>query len=119
MGFHQSTSSKPNTEFNLYLAPYGVWAFPTMKRELWGRKFQSDQRSAALLAKGGTLKKRLSLHFHKVLTRSNKVSPQTLQTALIYLSVPLSCVNLYFCIIHLLKLIHPFLCIQHCTWNQV
>jgi hypothetical protein len=38
---------------------------------------------SALLAKGGTLKKRLSPHLHKVLTRSNKVSPGTLQMALI------------------------------------
>jgi hypothetical protein len=36
-----------------------------------------------LLTKGGTSKKRPSLHFHKVLTLSNKVSPQTLQTALV------------------------------------
>jgi hypothetical protein len=34
-------------------------------------------------AKGGTSKKRLSLHLHKVVTWSNKVSPWTLQTALI------------------------------------
>jgi hypothetical protein len=37
---------------------------------------------SALLAKGGTLKKRLSPHLHKVLTWSNKVSPLTLQIAL-------------------------------------
>jgi hypothetical protein len=67
------------------------WAFPTIIRELQGKKFRGEQWSAAhfqevgevLLAKGGTLKKRPSLHFDKVLTRSNKVSPQTLQTALI------------------------------------
>jgi hypothetical protein len=34
MGFHQSTFSKPNTEFNSDLTPCGFWAFPTMKREL-------------------------------------------------------------------------------------
>jgi hypothetical protein len=38
---------------------------------------------SALLAKGGTLKKRLSLHLHKVPTWSNEVIPPTLQTALI------------------------------------
>jgi hypothetical protein len=39
---------------------------------------------SALLAKGGTSKKRLSLHLHKVLTQSNnKVSPRTFQTALV------------------------------------
>jgi hypothetical protein len=37
---------------------------------------------SASLAKGGTSKKRLSLHLHKVPTWSNKVSPQTLQTPL-------------------------------------
>jgi hypothetical protein len=34
MGFHLSTFSKPNTEFNSDLAPCNFWAFPTMKREL-------------------------------------------------------------------------------------
>jgi hypothetical protein len=29
------------------LAPCDFWAFPTMKRELRGKKFPSDQRSAA------------------------------------------------------------------------
>jgi hypothetical protein len=47
MGFYQSTFFKPNTEFNSDLAPWDFWAFPTMKRELRGKKFRSDQRSAA------------------------------------------------------------------------
>jgi hypothetical protein len=47
MGFHRSTVSKPNIELNSDLAPYDYWAFPTMKRELRGKKFRSDQRSAA------------------------------------------------------------------------
>jgi hypothetical protein len=34
MGFHRSTFSKPNTEFNSYLTPCGFWVFPTVKREL-------------------------------------------------------------------------------------
>jgi hypothetical protein len=38
---------------------------------------------SVLLAKGGTLKKRSSLHLHKVLTQSNKLSPRTFETALI------------------------------------
>jgi hypothetical protein len=42
----------------------------------------STVRSASL-AKGGTSKKRLSPHLHKVLIESNKVSPRTFQTALI------------------------------------
>jgi hypothetical protein len=39
---------------------------------------------SASLAKGGTSKTRPSQHLHKVPTRSNKVSPRTLQTALVY-----------------------------------
>jgi len=38
------------------------------------RSGQSTVRTA-LLAKGHTLKKRLSLHLHKVPTQSNNVSP--------------------------------------------
>jgi hypothetical protein len=40
MGFHRSTFSKPNTEFNSALAPCDFWALPTMKRELRGKKFE-------------------------------------------------------------------------------
>jgi hypothetical protein len=47
MGFHRNTFSKPNTEFNSDLTPCYFWAFPTMKMELRGKKFRSDQRSAA------------------------------------------------------------------------
>jgi hypothetical protein len=47
IGFHRSTFSKPNTEFDSDLVPYDFWAFTTMKRELRGKKFRSDQRSAA------------------------------------------------------------------------
>jgi hypothetical protein len=54
--FHRSTFSKPNTEFNSDLAPCDFWAFPTMKRELRGKKFLSDQRSAARFREvGGAL----------------------------------------------------------------
>jgi hypothetical protein len=94
--FHRSTFPKPNTEFNSDLASCDFWAFPTMKRELRGKKFRSSQRSAtcflrsswsvvrsASLAKGGTSKKRPSPHLHEVPTRSNKVSPRTFQTALV------------------------------------
>jgi hypothetical protein len=56
MGFHRSTFSKPNTEFNSDLAPCGFWAFPTMKRELRGKKFRSDQLFAARFREvGGAL----------------------------------------------------------------
>jgi hypothetical protein len=34
MGFHRSTLSELNTEFNSDLALYNFRAFPTMKREL-------------------------------------------------------------------------------------
>jgi hypothetical protein len=49
----------------------------TFSRSGW-----SFLRSASL-SKGGTSKKRPSPHLHKVPTRSNKVSPRTLQTALV------------------------------------
>jgi hypothetical protein len=56
MGFHRSTFFKPNTEFNSDLAPCDFWAFPAMKSELRGRKFRSDQRSAARFREvGGAL----------------------------------------------------------------
>jgi hypothetical protein len=42
MGFHRSTFSKPNTEFNSDLAPCDFWAFPTMEKELRGKKFRSN-----------------------------------------------------------------------------
>jgi hypothetical protein len=42
---------------------------------------------SASLAKGGTLKKRPSLHLHKVPTCSNKVSPRTLPVTLVYQEV--------------------------------
>jgi hypothetical protein len=40
------------------------------------------------LAKGSTSKKRPSPHLHKAPTRSNKVSPRTLQTTLVYSQLP-------------------------------
>jgi hypothetical protein len=56
MGFRQSTFSKPSTEFNSHLAPCDFWAFPTMKRKFRGKKFRSDQRSAASFREvGGAL----------------------------------------------------------------
>jgi hypothetical protein len=56
MGFHRSTFSKSNTEFNSDLAPCDFWAFPPMKRELRGKKFRSDQRSAVRFREvGGAL----------------------------------------------------------------
>jgi hypothetical protein len=43
MGFHRSTFSNPNAGFNSDFTPYYLWDFPTMKRELWGKKFWSQQ----------------------------------------------------------------------------
>jgi hypothetical protein len=57
MGFHQSTFSELNAEFNsdLALTPCNFWAFPTMKKELRG-KFKSDQQSAVCFQEvGGVL----------------------------------------------------------------
>jgi hypothetical protein len=54
MGFHRSTFSKPNIEFNSDLAPCDFCAFPTM--ELQGKKFRSDQLPAARFQEvGGAL----------------------------------------------------------------
>jgi hypothetical protein len=47
IGFHRSAFSKQNTEFNSDLGLCDFWALATMKRELRGKKFRSDQRSAA------------------------------------------------------------------------
>jgi hypothetical protein len=56
MGFHRSTFSIPNTEFNSDLAPLHFWTFPKIKLELRGKKFRSDQRSAARFREvGGAL----------------------------------------------------------------
>jgi hypothetical protein len=49
----------------------------------FSRRGWSVVRSASL-AKRGTSKKRQPLHLHKVPTQSNKVSPRTLQTALVH-----------------------------------
>jgi hypothetical protein len=78
------------------LAPCNFWAFPTMRRKLWGSSRSLWQtvcstfsrcgwnvvRSASL-SKGGCSKKKPSPHLHKVPTRSNKASPRNLQTSLI------------------------------------
>jgi hypothetical protein len=56
MGFYRPNFSKPNTEFNSDLASCDFWAFSTMKKGLRGKKFLSDQRSAARFGEvGGTL----------------------------------------------------------------
>jgi hypothetical protein len=46
----------PNTEFSSDLILCDFWAFSTMKRELQGKKFQSDQWSAVCFQEvGGAL----------------------------------------------------------------
>jgi hypothetical protein len=56
MGFHRSTFSKPNTEFNSHVTPCDFWTFPTMKRELQGKKFRIDQLSPSRFRElGGAL----------------------------------------------------------------
>jgi hypothetical protein len=56
MGFHRSTFSKPNTEFNSDLTPCNFWAFQTMKRDLRGKKVWSGQQSATRFGEvGGVL----------------------------------------------------------------
>jgi hypothetical protein len=96
MGFHRSTFSKPNTELNSDLAPMRFMGFSNHKKgtprqeiSKWStvcstfswRGWSVVRRAS--LAKGGTSKKRPSPHLHKVSTRSNKVSPRTLQTVLV------------------------------------
>jgi hypothetical protein len=53
MGFRRSTFSKSNTEFSSDLVRCDFWAFPTMKWELRGKKFRSDQRSVAHFREAG------------------------------------------------------------------
>jgi hypothetical protein len=42
-----------HTEINSDLAPCDFWTFPTMKRQLQGKEFQSDQWSAACFQEAG------------------------------------------------------------------
>jgi hypothetical protein len=65
------------------LVPLSSWNLWQMVCSTFLRSGWSVVRSASL-SNGGTLKKRPSLHLHKVLTWSNKVSPLTFQTALVY-----------------------------------
>jgi hypothetical protein len=74
LDFSNHEKGAPRQEISKWLIVYS-----TCLRSGW-----SIVRSTSL-AKGGTLKKRPSLHIHKVLTQSNKVSPQTLQIVLIHI----------------------------------
>jgi hypothetical protein len=72
LGFSNPENGAPRQEISKWLKVYS-----TFPRSGW-----SVERSAPL-AKRGTSKKRPSPHLHKDPTRSNKVSPRTLQTALV------------------------------------
>jgi hypothetical protein len=96
MRFHRSTFSKPNTEFNSDLAPVRFLGFSNQEKgaprqeisnlptvcSTFSRSGWSVVISASF-AKGGTSKMKSSPHLHKALTRSNKMSPRTLQTVLV------------------------------------
>jgi hypothetical protein len=96
MGFHRSTFSKSNTEFNSDLTPMRFMVFsnhekgaPRQEISNWSTDCSTFSRSgwsvvrSASLAKGGTSKKRPSPHLHKVPIRSHKVSPRIFLTALV------------------------------------
>jgi hypothetical protein len=74
MRFHRSSFSKHEKEDPKQEISKWSTVCSMLSRSGW-----SVVRSASL-AKGGTSKTRLSPHLHKVPTRSNKVSPRTLQT---------------------------------------
>jgi hypothetical protein len=73
MAFSNHENGAPRQEISKWLT-----VCSTFSRSGW-----SVVRSVSL-AEGSTLKKRPSSHLHKVPTRSNKVSPRTLRTALVY-----------------------------------
>jgi hypothetical protein len=82
--------------FNSNLAPIRFLGFsnyekgaPKQEISKWSTVCSTFSRNgwsvvrSASLAKGNTLKEKSSPHIHKVPTRSNKVSPRTLQTAVV------------------------------------
>jgi hypothetical protein len=97
MGFHRSTFFQAEHRIQFRSLPMRLLGFsnhengdPRQEISKWStvcRKFSRGGWSVvrnASLAKGGTSEKRASPHLYKVPTRSNKVSPRTLQTALVY-----------------------------------
>jgi hypothetical protein len=96
MGFHRSIFFQAENRIQFWSRPMRFLGLsnhekgaPRQEISKWSTVFSTFSRSgwsvvrSASLAKGGTSKKRPSLHLHKVPTRSNKVSPRTLQTALV------------------------------------
>jgi hypothetical protein len=79
LGFSNHEKGSPKHEISKRSTVYS-----TFSRSGW-----SVVRNATL-AKGGISKKRPSPHLHKSPTRSNKVSPRTLQTALVLRCVTIS-----------------------------
>jgi hypothetical protein len=75
LGFYNHEKGALSQEISKWSTVYSM-----ISRSGW-----SAVRSASL-AKGGTSKKRPSPHLHKVPTRSNKVSPWTLQRALVHIT---------------------------------
>jgi hypothetical protein len=75
----ESRSGRPSTA----PVPLSSWSLRQTVYSTFSRSGWLVVRPASL-AKGGTSKKRPSPHLHKVPTRSNKVSPRTFQTALVY-----------------------------------
>jgi hypothetical protein len=83
LGFSSHEKGAPRQEISKWST-----VCSTFSRSGWG-----VVRSESL-AEGGTSKKRPSPHLHKVPTRSNKVSPRTLQMALLFLLFPLQSIIL-------------------------
>jgi hypothetical protein len=91
MGFHRSTFSKPNTEFNSDVAPTWFLGFSNHENEAPRQEISKRSTVCSTFSSSGCsfvrnaslAKGDISPHLHKVPTRSNKVSPGTLQTALV------------------------------------
>jgi hypothetical protein len=77
MGFHWSNFSKPNTEFNSYLVLCISLAFPIMKREVRGKKFQSDRQSAACFWEAGGALQEVHRLWREVLQKRDHHHPST------------------------------------------
>jgi hypothetical protein len=75
LGFSNQEKGMPRQEISKWSTVCSMFS-----RSRW-----SIVRSASLV-KGGTLKKRLSPHLHDILTWSNKASPWTFHTALVYVT---------------------------------
>jgi hypothetical protein len=75
MGFHRSTFSNPNTEFNSDLDLCDFWAFPTMKNDLRGKKFRNDQLSEACFREVGGVLKEIHRLPREVLRKETVTAP--------------------------------------------